>query len=60
MTASNYTYTSLANLGPQGRWRRVLLVAMVPMLVGFIYYTYESAFSPHTAFKPSQYVWLES
>jgi hypothetical protein len=54
MTASNYTYTSLANLGPQARWRRVLLVALVPMLVGFIYYVHESSFFPHTTFKPSQ------
>lgn len=54
MTAANYSYTSLANLGPQGRWRRVLLVALVPMFVGFIYYAYESSFFPHTAFKPSQ------
>ena len=54
MTAPNYTYSSLASLGPQARWRRVLLVAMVPMLLGFIYYVYESSFFSQPTFTPSQ------
>ncbi|KAF2194921.1 hypothetical protein K469DRAFT_383 [Zopfia rhizophila CBS 207.26] len=49
MSAVNYT--SLSNLSPQGRWRRVLLIAMVPMICAFIYYAYESSFIP-TNFKP--------
>jgi hypothetical protein len=42
-------YSSLnANMpgGPQGRWRRVLLIAMVPMLCAFIYYSYKSNYRP--------------
>ncbi|KAF1993625.1 hypothetical protein P154DRAFT_527618 [Amniculicola lignicola CBS 123094] len=52
MSASGYT--SLANLGPQGRWRRVLFIAMVPMLCAFGYYAYESSYIPKS-FRPSQY-----
>jgi hypothetical protein len=35
---------NLGRLSPQGRWRRVSLFAMVPMLYAFTYYAYETAF----------------
>ena len=54
MTGPNYSYTSLLNLGPQGRWRRVLLIVMVPMVLAFIYYAYESSYFPATSFKQTQ------
>lgn len=35
-------------LSPQGRWRRVLLCALVPMVCAISYYAYETAyFSMH-------------
>ncbi|KAJ6276471.1 hypothetical protein J3E71DRAFT_357524 [Bipolaris maydis] len=43
---SDYSYQSLANMGPQGRWRRVLLVAMVPMVLAFVYYSTPSSYMP--------------
>lgn len=46
MTAQNYSYTPLHNMGPQGRWRRVLLIAMVPMLFAFAYYALTSSSLP--------------
>ncbi|KAF2875674.1 hypothetical protein BDV95DRAFT_485067 [Massariosphaeria phaeospora] len=48
MSTSNYSYTALSNLGLQGRWRRVLLIAMVPMLCAIAYYAYEPTFLPST------------
>ncbi|KAF2264995.1 hypothetical protein CC78DRAFT_216728 [Lojkania enalia] len=48
------SYSPLASMGPQGRWRRVLLIAMIPMVCAFIYYAFESSYIP-TTFKPTQF-----
>jgi hypothetical protein len=37
-------HLKLGQRSPQGRWRRVLLFAMVPMLCAFTCYAYETAF----------------
>lgn len=39
MGMADYSYQSLASMGPQGRWRRILLIALVPMVIAFIYYS---------------------
>jgi len=36
---ADYSYQALASMGPQGRWRRVLLIAMVPMVLALVYYS---------------------
>ncbi|CAG5182690.1 uncharacterized protein ALTATR162_LOCUS10286 [Alternaria atra] len=43
---ADYSYQSLANMGPQGRWRRVLLIAMIPMTLALIYFSYPSSYVP--------------
>lgn len=57
MSASNSAYQSLANMGPQGRWRRVVLIAMLPMVCVFIFYAYGSSYMPDNTFTkpPPQY-----
>lgn len=55
MGMAEYSYQSLATMGPQGRWRRVLLIAMVPMVFAFIYYSTPSTYMP-SSFKSTQYV----
>ncbi|KAF2114314.1 hypothetical protein BDV96DRAFT_494478 [Lophiotrema nucula] len=52
---SAQTYTPLSSMGPQSRWRRVLMLAMVPMFCAFIYYAYESSFGPRSKSSQSQY-----
>ena len=54
MGLNEYSYHSLANMGPQGRWRRVLLVAMIPMAFALIYYSYPHDYMP-SKFATSQY-----
>jgi hypothetical protein len=53
---TNYAYTSLANMasGPHARWRRILLIALVPLLCAFAYFAFESHRAP--SYKGSQYV----
>jgi hypothetical protein len=53
MGMADYSYHALANLSPQGRWRRVLLVAMIPMALVLIYYSYPHSYIP-TGFRSSQ------
>lgn len=55
MSMADYSYQSLASMGPQGRWRRALLFALVPMAFAFIYYSYPSAYMP-SKLKSTQYV----
>jgi hypothetical protein len=44
---ADYSYQSLAaNLSPQGRWRRVLLIAMIPMALALVYYSYPASYMP--------------
>jgi hypothetical protein len=47
---ADHSYQSLANMGPQGRWRRVLLIALVPMAFALIYYSHPSSYMP-SSFK---------
>ncbi|KAF2850152.1 hypothetical protein T440DRAFT_115295 [Plenodomus tracheiphilus IPT5] len=54
MGMADYSYQSLANMGPQGRWRRVLLIALVPMVLAFIYYSHPSSYMP-SSLATSQY-----
>lgn len=54
MGMADYSYQSLANMGPQGRWRRVLFIAMIPMAIALIYYSYPHNYMPG-GFKSSQY-----
>jgi hypothetical protein len=54
MGMADYSYHSLANMGPQGRWRRVLFVAMIPMAFALIYYSYPHSYMP-SKFTSSQY-----
>jgi hypothetical protein len=49
MSMNEYSYHSLANMGPQGRWRRVLFIAMIPMALALIYYSY-----PRDGYMPSK------
>lgn len=53
---TNYAYTSLANMasGPHARWRRILLIALVPMVCAFVYFVLEAHAMP--SYKGSQYV----
>lgn len=55
MGMADYSYQSLANMGPQGRWRRVLLVALVPMVIAFIYYSTPPSYIP-SSLKSTQCV----
>jgi uncharacterized membrane-anchored protein len=44
---ADYSYQSLAaNMSPQGRWRRVLLIAMIPMALVLLYFSYPSSYIP--------------
>jgi hypothetical protein len=54
MGMADYSYQSLATMGPQGRWRRVLLIAMIPMAFALIYYSYPHSYIP-SSFRSSQY-----
>lgn len=55
MGMADYSYHSLANMGPpQGRWRRVLFIAMIPMAIALIYYSYPHSYMP-SKFATSQY-----
>lgn len=55
MGMAEYSYHSLANMGPpQGRWRRVLFIAMIPMAIALIYYSYPHSYMP-SKFATSQY-----
>jgi hypothetical protein len=54
MGMADYSYHSLANMGPQGRWRRVLFIAMIPMAFALIYYSYPHNYMP-SKFSSSQY-----
>ena len=53
---SKYAYTSLVTMasGPHARWRRILLIAMIPMLCAFLYIAFEPSSIP--SYKGSQYV----
>ena len=46
MGMADYSYQALANLSPQGRWRRVLLVAMIPMALALVYYSFPQTYMP--------------
>lgn len=48
MGMADYSYQSLATMGPQGRWRRVLLMVMVmvPMVFVFAYYSSPTTYMP--------------
>lgn len=46
MASPNFSYQSLANMGPQGRWRRIVFIALAPMLCVFFFYAYSSSFVP--------------
>lgn len=50
----DYSYQSLANMGPQGRWRRVLLIALVPMAIAFIYYSTPQSYIPSSLQSQTQ------
>lgn len=54
---ANYAYNSLATMasGPHARWRRILLIAMIPMLCAFLYIAFEPSAIP--SYRGSQYVW---
>jgi hypothetical protein len=52
----DYSYQALANMGPQGRWRRVLLIALVPMVFAFIYYSTPQSYMPSSLKSQTQYV----
>ena len=54
MGMAEYSYQSLANMGPQGRWRRVLFIAMIPMAIALVYYSYPHNYMP-SGFKSSQH-----
>jgi hypothetical protein len=54
MGMTDYSYHSLANMGPQGRWRRVLFIAMIPMAFALVYYSYPHSYMP-SKFSSSQY-----
>jgi hypothetical protein len=41
-------------MGPQGRWRRVLFIAMIPMAFALVYYSYPHSYMP-SKFSSSQY-----
>jgi hypothetical protein len=55
MTASNGYAALVANLSPQGRWRRIMMLAALPMVCAFLYYAYSSSLIHEGTFKPSQY-----
>ena len=59
MGMADYSYQSLANMGPQARWRRVLLIALIPMVFAFIYYSYPSNYIP-SSFKSTTYALPEA
>lgn len=44
----DYSYHSLANMGPQGRWRRPLLIA-IPVVLLFIIYSSSFSYTPSSA-----------
>ena len=52
---AEYSYQSLANMGPQGRWRRALLIAIVPVALALIYISYPSSYMP-SSLRSSTYV----
>lgn len=56
MGMAEYSYQSLANMGPQSRWRRVMLLALLPMVFAFIYYSYPSSYMSSSLKSGSQYV----
>jgi hypothetical protein len=58
MGMADYSYQSLANMGPQARWRRVMLLALIPMALAFIYYSYPSSYISSSLKSGSQYALL--
>lgn len=58
MGMAEYSYQSLATMGPQGRWRRVMLLTLIPMALAFIYYSYPSNYISSSLQSGSQYVML--
>jgi hypothetical protein len=44
----DYSFHSLANMGPQGRWRRPLLIA-IPVVLLFIIYSSSFSYTPSSA-----------
>lgn len=42
MGMAEYSYQSLATMGPQGRWRRVMLLTLIPLVLALIYYSHPS------------------
>jgi hypothetical protein len=54
MGMADYSYQSLANMGPQGRWRRVLFIAMIPMAIALVYYSYPHSYMP-SSFRSATY-----
>lgn len=55
MGMSEYSYQSLAAMGPQGRWRRVMLLTLIPMVLLFIYYSPPSSYMTNSLQSGSQY-----
>ncbi|ORY10082.1 hypothetical protein BCR34DRAFT_486265 [Clohesyomyces aquaticus] len=59
-------YSALGNFSPQGRWRRVLLIAMVPMFCAFLYYAAPSSYLPanlnplQNPSKPGNVSWADA
>lgn len=54
MAMADYSYQALANMGPQGRWRRVMIITMIPMVFALIYYSYPHNYIP-SSLRSSQY-----
>jgi hypothetical protein len=56
----DYSYQALANMGPQGRWRRVLLIALVPMVFAFIYYSTPQSYMPSSLKSQTQFPYTQN
>lgn len=49
----DYTYHSLVNMGPQGRWRKPLLIT-VPIILLVLIYSSSFSYTPTSAIKPTE------
>jgi hypothetical protein len=47
----DYSYQALANMGPQGRWRRPLLIA-IPIVLLFMLFSSSVSYTPSSATEP--------
>lgn len=49
----DYSYHSLVNMGPQGRWRKPLLIA-IPVILVIMFFSSGFSYTPTSATKPTE------